>query len=81
MKTKDKKLNLEDGKIYYMHDLINYLRQIGLPCSRPTIRNYEATDIIPKPRRMKHYNKETRIYSAQEIKDISLKIYSAITNK
>lgn len=77
---KEKTIRLQEGKYYHSKDLSLYLKKIGLPFSRTTLLKYEREGVLPEPKRIKYYNKSTRIYTAKEIRDISLKIYTAIAN-
>ena len=63
---------LEDDKIYYKHDLQEYLKIRGLPYSYPTILRYERLGVIPSPRRkVDDFTNRWRVYTGLEIKQIA----------
>jgi len=47
----EEKLELEDQKLYFKKSLLLFLKQQGLPHSKPTLLKYEKLGLIPSPRR------------------------------
>ena len=72
-------IKLEDGKTYFYRDLRRYLKELGLPSSKPAIISYEKKGLIVSRRaNFGMPGMEYRIYTAQEIRDIGEKLKGTI---
>jgi len=76
---------IQDNKLYFRSDLEAYLKDQGLPSTRPTIVRYEKLGIIPSPRShiatMKKGKKGWRVYYGSEIKEIAEILKSKMKGK
>lgn len=62
----------EDDKLYFKKDLLRFLKQQGLPHSKPTLIKYEKMGVIPSPRRrIEGFKLAWRIYTGATIKEIA----------
>lgn len=62
----------EDDKLYFKKDLLRYLKQKGLPHSKPTLLKYERMGIVPSPRRrIEGFKLAWRVYTGAMIKEIA----------
>jgi len=65
-------MKIDRNKLYLKRDLQLYLKELGLPCSYPTIIKYERMGIIPSPRRtIAGFEHKWRLYTGKEIKKIA----------
>ena len=62
---------IKDDKFYFKKDLMNILREKGLPHSHVSIIKYEKLGLIRSPRRSaENFKYKWRIYTGAEIREI-----------